>query len=108
MPTHPWQPLDHLERVPRIWRGVIYKPLTYYTGFVYLVYGVARPVSYTALPFFIDLHITVPDGRSCCWFIESTVFFLFFTQTRFIPGVTLNSTVAFTASIYLHPRSLRA
>ena len=47
----------------------------------------------------------VPDGQICCWFIESdpSVFFLFI-QTRFIFYVPLGSTVAFTASICLHPQ----
>ena len=44
----------------------------------------------------------VPDGKICCWFIESdsSVFFLFI-QTRYILNVLLVSTVAFTASICL-------
>ena len=44
----------------------------------------------------------VPDGKICCWFIESdsSVFFLFI-QTRYILNVLLGSTVAFTASIFL-------
>ena len=41
----------------------------------------------------------------CCWFIasDSTVLFLFF-QRRFSFNLPLDSTVAFTASIFLHPR----
>ena len=44
----------------------------------------------------------LPDGKSCCWFIESdppSVFFLFI-QTRFIFDVPLGSTVVFSASIF--------
>ena len=44
----------------------------------------------------------VPDGKICCWFIDSAsgVFYLF-VQTRFIFGVLLGCTVAVTASICL-------
>jgi len=47
----------------------------------------------------------VPDGQICCWLIESdpSVFFLFI-QTRLLFNVPLGSTVAFAASICLHPR----
>ena len=51
---------------------------------------------------------TVPNWKSCCWFIKSCVFLLI-TQTRFMIDIPLGSTVAFTTSTCLiHPRPLRA
>ena len=55
-------------------------------------------------------YIFVPDGRICCWFIESGVvlFFALHSNTiRFLCAPWQHS-VAFMASICLHPRSLRA
>ena len=45
------------------------------------------------------------DRKFCCWFIksDSSVLFLLI-QTRIVFSVPLASTVAFTASICLHPR----
>ena len=68
-------------------------------------YFVINSVQYI---FLIDLHIIVPDSRMCCWFVESSVLFRYFTQNTihfwYIPH---GSTVAFTTSIFLHPRSSR-
>ena len=52
----------------------------------------------------------VPDGQICCWFIESdpSVFFLPI-QARFLSdGTPWQSCIAFTDTICLHPRWLRA
>ena len=52
----------------------------------------------------------VPYGKNCCWFIESDSIYCFlsliledtiYSSCMYVP---LGSVVAFTASVFLHPR----
>ena len=59
------------------------------------VVAAAAAAAAAVLPLPAAVRRLVPDGKICCWFIESdpSVFFLFF-QTRFVFSVPLGSTVA--------------